>query len=68
MSPGVASPLPRVVPPGGATICKTFIPGGVSYPHLLLTVNRIILTLFSDRCGDEQSLCTSRPDHLREAG
>ncbi|KAL1989438.1 hypothetical protein VTN49DRAFT_7249 [Thermomyces lanuginosus] len=28
MSPGVASPLPRVVPPGGATICKTFIPGG----------------------------------------
>ncbi|CRG84223.1 Trichodiene oxygenase [Talaromyces islandicus] len=29
MSPGVASPLPRVVPSSGATIHKTFIPGGV---------------------------------------
>ncbi|QKX57066.1 uncharacterized protein TRUGW13939_04174 [Talaromyces rugulosus] len=29
MSPGVASPLPRVVPSSGATIHKTFIPGDV---------------------------------------
>ncbi|KAF7592485.1 hypothetical protein BBP40_000220 [Aspergillus hancockii] len=28
MSPGVASPLPRVVPSSGAHIDKTFIPGG----------------------------------------
>ncbi|KAF4227846.1 hypothetical protein CNMCM8980_007089 [Aspergillus fumigatiaffinis] len=28
MSPGVASPLPRVVPSSGAYIDKTFIPGG----------------------------------------
>ncbi|KAH2126845.1 hypothetical protein KXV68_002403, partial [Aspergillus fumigatus] len=28
MSPGVASPLPRVVPSSGAYIAKTFIPGG----------------------------------------
>jgi hypothetical protein len=29
MSPGVASPLPRVVPPSGASVRMIFIPGGV---------------------------------------
>lgn len=28
MSPGVASPLPRIVPSTGATIDKVFVPGG----------------------------------------
>jgi cytochrome P450 len=28
ISPGVASPLPRVVPAEGATICGTYVPGG----------------------------------------
>jgi len=30
VSPGVASPLLRVVPPQGATICSHFIPGGTT--------------------------------------
>lgn len=29
MSPGVASPLPRVVQSSGATIDNVFVPGGV---------------------------------------
>lgn len=46
MSPGVESPLPRVVPDSGATLGGRFVPGGVSLRSLsmcLLTVRPLLV-------------------------
>jgi hypothetical protein len=68
MSPGVASPLPRVVPSSGASIHKNFVPGGVRKRRGARAVQAANQSNRPDGGWNEQPLCASWQNHIPKSG